>query len=123
MKQRLNVLLMACLLLVGCGTLNLGNMPWHLDIQNWSSHQKANFFMDTWMSEKASYDSLNAMDNKPDDLIKVLEAKRKILEESRLPIRVYAQIVNAGDTPDPGSEQDIIGWLRQLQQQIIYGGG
>jgi hypothetical protein len=107
---------------MACGTLNIGNVPWQLDIQNWSVHQRANFFMTTWLAEKHSYDTLNAMEDKSEDLIKVLKAKREILEQSRVPIRMYVQIVNSGVLPGPESEQEIINWLRQLQQQIIYGG-
>jgi len=109
-------------LFMACGTLNIGNVPWHLDIQNWSVHQRANFFMATWLAEKHSFDTLNAMENKPENLIKVLKVKREILEQSRVPIRMYVQIVNSGNIPGTESEQEIINWLRQLQQQIIYGG-
>jgi hypothetical protein len=121
MKTKRFVLLGIIVLFVAC-TANLGNVPWHLDIQNWSMYQKANFFMNTWMAEKNSYDTMNDMDNKPDDLIKVLEAKRKILEDSRVPIRLYVHIVKAGNTPDINSEQEIIDFLRQLQMQYLYGG-
>ena len=108
------------LLVVGCSTLNIGQVPWALDIQNWSSYQKANFFMNTWMAEKRNYDSLNAIENKPSDLIDVLKTKREIIEKSRVPIRWYVEAVNRGETPNQQSEQEIIDWLRQLQQQVIY---
>jgi len=109
-------------LLAGCGTLNLGSTPWHLDIKNWSSHQRANFFMATWMAELDSYNSTNAIENKPVELINMLKAKRDILEKSRVPIRTYVGMVSSGSAPDAAMEQEIINFLRQLQMQYIYGG-
>ena len=122
MLKRNSIIVMIVLLFIGCATMNVGQVPWTLDIQNWSSHQKANFFMTTWMAEKYSFDSMNAMEDKPDDLLKVLEEKRKILEGLRIPIRVYVQIVNAGNLPTQDSEQEIIVLLKQLQTNYIYGG-
>lgn len=118
-----NALIVFILIFVGCATWNFGNTPWTLDIQNWSSHQKANFFMKTWMAEKKNYDSMNTIKNKPDDLIDVLKAKRKVLESSRIPINLYSDLVAAGGTPSQESEQAIINWLRELQTQIVYKGG
>jgi len=119
MRTKRIALLSVVLFLFAC-TANLGNIPWHLDIQNWSSHQKANFFMKTWMAEKNTYDSMNAMENKPEELVPVLKAKYEILEKSRVPIRTYVSIVNSGSLPDTNSEQEIINFLRQLQMQYIY---
>ena len=76
--------------------------------------------MSMWMSEKQSYDMLNAIENKPEDLIKTLEVKYQILEKSRVPMRMYATMVNAGGIPTPESEQELIDWLRQLQIQMMY---
>jgi len=92
----------------------------NLHIGDWNSYQKANFFMTTWMSEKSAYDAMNALENKPDNLIKVLEAKQKVLEGSRIPIRTYVTLVNQGGIPDAGVEQQIIDWLRQLQLEYVY---
>jgi len=122
MKRFRYISLIIVLLFIGCATMNVGQVSWTLDIQNWSSHQKANFFMTTWMAEKYSFDSMNAMEDKPDDLLKVLEEKRKILEGLRVPVRVYVQIVNAGNLPSQDSEQEIIVLLKQLQTNYIYGG-
>lgn len=119
MKMKRIALLSIVLFLFAC-TAHLGNIPWHLDIPNWSSHQKANFFINTWMAEKYTYDSMNAMENKPEELISVLKAKREILEKSRIPIRTYASIINSGGFPDANSEQEIIDFIRQLQMQYIY---
>ena len=104
--------------MVGC-TASIGQVPF----AKWTSYQKANFFMKTWENEKASYDSLNAMENKPPDLIVVLNAKYKIIEKSRIPVRMYVKIVKAGGIPDSNSEQEILDWIRDLQQQLVYGGG
>jgi len=112
--------LIVVFLFIGCAML--GTQPWHLDIQNWEPKQKANFFMNAWLAEKSSYDSLNAMENKPESLIKVLQAKRDVLEKSRIPTRAYVKSINAGGAVDPVIEQEIIQWLIQLQQMIIYGG-
>lgn len=121
--KRVWLLVFVLLFICSCGTMNFGNTPWTLDIQNWSSHQKANFFMKTWMVEKNTYDSINAMENKPEELVDVLKSKRKVLENSRIPIRLYADIVAGGGTPSQESEQAIINWLRELQTQMIYKGG
>jgi len=74
------------------------------------------------LSEKQTYDIMNAIENKPDDLVKALESKYQILEKSRVPIRMYASIVNSGGVPNAEDEQQIIDWLRQLQIQLVYGG-
>lgn len=121
MVKRFNLIITVWVLLfIGCGTMNVGQVPWTLDIQNWSQHQKANFFMNTWMAEKANFDSMNTIEDKSDDLVKVLKAKREILESLRVPIRIYSGVVEGGGIPSTESEQVIINLLRQLQQQIIY---
>jgi len=116
----LSVLLAIAFLFTACGTMNLGNVPWDVSIQDWQPKQKADFMMSMWMSEKQSYDMLNAIENKPEDLIKTLEVKYQILEKSRVPMRMYATMVNAGGIPTPESEQELIDWLRQLQIQMMY---
>lgn len=110
-------------LLIGCSTMNIGDVPWNVAIGEWQPKQKADFMMTMWMSEKATYDMMNAIENKPADLIEVLEVKYQILEKSRIPMRLYVSTVNSGGTPDPESEQELINWLRQLQLQMVYKGG
>ena len=89
-------------------------------VSNWTPHQKANFFMKSWRAEKASYDIMNQMENKPPELISNLKVKQSILEKSRIPIRSYATIVKEGGSINPSSEDEILGWLRQLQVQLVY---
>ena len=120
MKTKRTVLLVImAIFLISC-TANMGNVPWNVSIKDWSPHQKANFFMKTWLAEKETYDSMNAMKDKPENLIKVLKVQRDVLENSRIPIRTYAKVINSGGTPDATMEQEIIKWIRQLQQQYIY---
>lgn len=122
MKYKNKFLVVVLLILfLGC-TANLGNVPWHLDVKNWTPHQKANFFMKSWLAERASYDALNEIQNKSPELIRVLKAKQNVLESSRIPIRMYSNIVSSGGTPDLTMEEDIIKWLRELQTQYLYGG-
>ena len=119
-RFRLMPIILILMFISGCGTMNLGNVPWDVSIQDWQPKQRADFMMSMWMSEKQSYDMLNAIENKPEDLIKTLEVKYQILEKSRVPMRMYATMVNAGGTPTPASEQELIDWLRQLQIQMLY---
>ena len=121
--KSLPVFLAIVFLFMACGTMNLGNVPWDVSIQDWQPKQRADFMMSMWLSEKQSYDMLNAIENKPEDLIKTLEIKYNILEKSRVPMRMYAIMVNSGGTPTQESEQQLIDWLRQLQLQLVYGGG
>ena len=100
--------------MVGC-TATIGQVPF----AKWTSHQKANFFMNTWLAEKASYDIMNQMENKPPELVASLKTKYKVLEESRLPIRSYVTLVNGGGI-DSNAEDEILAWLRQLQVQLVY---
>lgn len=106
--------------IIGCG--GLASVSWDSDIHNWVPEKRANFFMKTWLAEKANYDAMNAIENKSEALIKTLKVKRDILEKSRLPIRTYVSLVQAGGSPDADSEQLIIDLLRQMQRQYIYGG-
>jgi len=125
-KNRLFLIMLAFIFIIGsisCSHFGSPeNGPWYLNIQKWAPKQKADFFMGTWMAEKENYDILNAIENKPEDLIKVLKVKYQILENSRIPVKVYADIVNAGDIPNQTDEQEIINWLRSLQVQLVYGG-
>jgi len=114
--------IIAILLVAGCATMNMGDVPWNVQIKEWQPKQKADFIMSLWLSEKQTYDIMNAIENKPDDLVKALESKYQILEKSRVPIRMYASIVNSGGVPNAEDEQQIIDWLRQLQIQLVYGG-
>jgi len=113
-------IILALFLLAGCATMNVGEVPWTVAISDWQPKQRADFLMSMWMSEKATYDMQNAIENKPEELVKTLEIKYNILEKSRVPMRMYASIVNSGGVPDQASEQQIIDWLRQLQIQLIY---
>lgn len=121
-------ILLLCLLLplgavqTGCATKNLHMTSWYDQIGAWTPNQKANFFMETWKAEKATYNAQNAIPNKTKDLIAFLEKKREVLESSRIPIRTYVSMVNAGGMIDPGSEAQIIAWLRDLQLQLMMGG-
>ena len=115
-------IILALFILVGCATMNVGDVPWNVAISDWQPKQKADFMMTMWLSEKKTYDSMNAMENKSSDLIDVLEAKYQILEKSRIPMRMYVSIINSGGIPDQESEQLLIDWLRQLQLQLVYGG-
>ena len=121
MRKHKLIPIILMLLFIGC-TANLGNVPWQLDIKNWSPEKRANFFLKSWLAEKANYDALNALEKKSPALLKVLETKREILEQSRKPIRAYSTIVKSGGMPDAATEQAIIDWLRSLQNQYIYGG-
>jgi len=114
--------ILALFMLAGCATMNMGDVPWNVQIKEWQPKQKADFIMSLWLSEKQTYDIMNAIENKPDDLVKALESKYQILEKSRVPIRMYASIVNSGGVPNAEDEQQIIDWLRQLQIQLVYGG-
>ena len=119
------MLVMLCMFLLACvKPLTIGNpgQIWYLDIQNWTSHQKANFFMDTWMAENANYKAMNAIPNKSKALVDLLKVKREVLENSRIPIRTYASMVNSGGVLDTETERQIIGWIRQLQLQALQGG-
>ena len=111
-KRRVILASILVLFIVGCGTLNFGNTPWYLDIQNWSSYQRANFFMTTWIAELDSYNSMNAIQDKPEELVSVLKVKREILEKSRVPIRTYVGLVDSGSVPSNEMEQEIINFLR-----------
>lgn len=116
--RKFNLLIIPIVLaIISCGTLNIGNVPF----QSWTPYQKANFFMQTWTAEKTTYDKMNAMENKPDDLVEVLKVKQKVLEQSRIPIRIYVSMVSQGEIPDQESEQAIVDWLRTLQYEYIYG--
>lgn len=125
MKRNVRILsiILALFMVVGCATMNVGDVPWNVAISDWQPKQRADFMMSMWMSEKATYDMQNAIENKPDDLVRTLEVKYEILEKSRVPMRMYATIVNGGGTPTQSDEQQLIDWLRQLQVQLIYGGG
>ena len=114
--------ILALIMVAGCATMNMGDVPWNVQIKEWQPKQKADFIMSLWLSEKQTYDIMNAIENKPDDLVKALESKYQILEKSRVPIRMYASIVNSGGVPNAEDEQQIIDWLRQLQIQLVYGG-
>jgi len=107
---------------IGCAMFNTTGTPWYQDIKNWSSYQKANFFMNSWLAEENGYNTLNEMPDKPESLVESLNIKRKVLETSRMPIRMYVQLVSQGKVPSAESEQQIINWLRELQMQYIYGG-
>jgi hypothetical protein len=122
LKRNLKLIpiILILLFIAGCGTMNVGQVPWYKAITDWQPKQRADFMMSMWLSEKQSYDTMNAIENKPADLIKTLEVKNKILEESRVPMRMYVTMVNAGGTPDQKSEQQLVDWLRQLQIQLIY---
>jgi len=100
--------ILALFLIVSCATLSVGNEPWDVAISDWQPKQKADFIMSMWLSEKQTYDIMNAIENKPEDLISALEAKYQILEKSRVPIRMYASIVNSGGVPNTEDEQQII---------------
>lgn len=115
---------LVCLLFVltGCPAITGGPSPWTLNIQTWTPEQKADFFMTTWLNEKHAFDSQNLIKNKPADLISVLKAKREILENSRKPIRLYANLVKNGGAPDKASEDEIISFIRQLQTNYLYSG-
>ena len=123
-RARFPILLVFLALVMACaiGQTQNPTISWHLDIQNWTSHQKANFFMETWMAENAGYKAMNTIPNKSEALIKLLKAKQKVIELARLPIRTYASIVNSGGVIDTTTEQQITGWLRQLQLQALQGG-
>jgi len=121
MVRRRNTLIFLLLFIVGCSA-GLANVPWYTDIGKWIPEKRANFFMKTWLAEKANYDAMNAIENKSPALVKTLKVKHDILEQSRMPIRAYVSIVKAGGTPDADSEQKIIDWLREMQRQYIYGG-
>lgn len=116
-EAKISTVIVCCIIMAACGIFGGSK---NISIASWSSHQKANFFMTTWQSEKRAYDQMNALPNKPEDLIKVLESKYKILENSRVPIRTYITIVNNGGTPDISVEQQIIDWIRELQIQYVY---
>ncbi|HUU53247.1 MAG TPA: hypothetical protein VMW44_01235 [Candidatus Bathyarchaeia archaeon] len=107
-------IVLAVFFMISC-TANIGQVPF----AKWTSYQKANFFMKTWLAEKASYDIINQMENKPPELVSSLKTKYKVLEESRLPIRSYVTLVNGGGT-DSNAEDEILAWLRQLQMQLVY---
>jgi len=115
-------IILALFMLAGCATMNVGDVPWNVTISDWQPKQKADFMMSMWLSEKQTYDMMNAIENKPVDLIAALQVKYQILEKSRVPMRMYASTVNSGGVPDPASEQQLIDWLRQLQLQLVYGG-
>lgn len=119
-KRNLLVVVMLFCFITACG--GLANVKWDADIQNWIPQKRANFFMKTWLAEKANYDAMNSIENKSESLIKTLELKRQILEKSRQPIRIYVNLVKSGGTPNSTSEQQIIDWLREMQRQYIYGG-
>ena len=106
----------------GCSTMNIAGAGWAQEIKNWTPHQKANFFIDVWQAEHTAYKAQNGIDKKPAGLVKFLETKREMLEAARMPIRIYAQVVAAGDAPDSGLEQEIIGLIRELQMQAWKGG-
>ena len=119
MKKLFVPLLVVCLI-IGCAHMNIGDVPWNVDIKQWQPKQRADFMMSMWLSENSTYKRMNAIENKPLDLIEVLKAKYQVLEESRKPMRLYAQIVNSGEIPDPTAEQELIDWLRELQLQFVY---
>jgi hypothetical protein len=88
-------------------------IPWYEDIKNWTPHQKANFFMEAWEAQLADYKAQNAIPNKSPDLVKILNVKQQILEQSRIPVRQYVATVKGGQVG--GNEMEIITWIRQLQ--------
>ena len=120
-------LLALLLVLAACGTVGqtgpaasaAQGVPWYQDIQNWTPYQRANFFMATWEAQKADYDAMNAMPNKSPALLDLLKIKYQVLEQSRVPVRTYVASVKDGGLPDAAIEQQIIGWLRQLQLQAL----
>ena len=67
MKRRYAAIVLLLFAFVAC-TANLGNVPLDLDVQNWIPEKRANFFMKTWMSEKATYDNMNAIEDKPENI-------------------------------------------------------
>jgi hypothetical protein len=97
------------------------SVVWYQDVKNWTPNQRANFFMDLWSEEKATYDAQNALTPKSADLIALLKVKQQILEKSRIPIRSYVTLVKSGGVPDAAMEQQIISWLRQLETQALTG--
>jgi hypothetical protein len=104
-----------------CSTMSQNGVSWVQEIKNWTPYQKANFFIDVWQAEHKAYQVQNAIEKKPAELINYLENKRKMLETAREPIRVYAQVINAGTAPDSGLEQEIITLIRELQMRA-WGG-
>ena len=104
------------LFLISCATIDIGDVPF----AKWSPKQKANFFMTMWESQKVTYDMMDAMTDKPADLMDVLQVKYQILEKSRIPVRIYANTVKNGGVPNQNSEDEIMKWLRQLQLQLVY---
>lgn len=105
----------------GCGTITQPG-AWHQEIADWTPYQKANFFMETWQAEHATYRAQNAIEEKSPELVRLLKVKREVLERSRIPIRIYAGIVDAGGIPDAELEQEVIGWIRELQMQALSRG-
>lgn len=119
MRKR-NIAVIALLFILSACTANLGNVPWDVDIKNWIPEKRANFFMKSWLAEKANYDAMNAVENKSEPLIKALNIKYEIIEKSRVPIKGYADIVKNKGIPPDDMEEAIIGWLRKLQTQYLY---
>jgi len=113
-RYRFIGVILALFFVISC-TASIGQVPF----AKWTSHQKANFFMNTWLAEKASYDIMNQMENKPAELVSTLKTKQKVLEDSRLPIRSYATLVKGGGI-DSNAEDKILAWIRQLQVQLVY---
>lgn len=90
-------------------------VAWYNDIQNWTPYQKSNFLMESYLAEKKAYDLQNAIEKKSPELIAMLKVKREVLEQARIPTRLYVSLVKAGGSPDADVEQQIIDWIRQLQ--------
>jgi len=109
----------------GCGGMQAtqggAQTSWVEEINQWTPHQKANFFIDVWQAEHQSYKAQNAIEKKPADLIDFLQTKRKILEAARKPIRSYSEILATGAVPGSGLEQEIIALIRELQRRA-WGG-
>lgn len=118
-KSKLIIALLMVMFLASCIPFMQGETPWWETIPNWTSKQKANFFMETWRAEHQSYKSMNAIPDKSPALIEFLKDKQKILEASRVPVRTYVTYVNAGNKPDAATEDEIINWLRDLQLKTL----
>ena len=79
--------------------------------------------MELWLVQEADYKAMNVYPNKTEMLIKALKAKRQLLEQSRMPMRIYATTVIGGASPDPAMEKQLIQWLTELQMNFLTTGG
>jgi hypothetical protein len=96
--------------------------PWYVAYKTWTTDQRADFFMQMWMAQEADFKTMNLQPNKSAGLVKAMNTKREVLEQSRVPLRTYVTLIKGGGIPDAATEKQLVDMLTQLQLNYLQGG-